>query len=144
MFGSVDHRFESEIVDPDNYNDALDPDVKTDYLSCLMHRLPTLPASGDVQGFSHMYTVNQDDVHPVIGAAPGMENYLLCTGFSGHGFKLAPAVGSLVEQQILGARKSSDSDGSDCSSSSSSSSSGSLGETSIPLDFMSSTRSPLE
>ena len=30
VFGSVAHRFESEIVDPDDYNDALDPDVKRD------------------------------------------------------------------------------------------------------------------
>ena len=48
VFGSVDHRFESEIVDPDDFNDQLDPDVKTDYLSCLMHRLPGLPASGNI------------------------------------------------------------------------------------------------
>ena len=27
-----------------------------------------------------------------------------CNGFSGHGFKLAPAVGSLVAQQITGQR----------------------------------------
>ena len=129
VFGSVDHRFESEIVDPDDFNTALDPEVKVDYLSCLMHRLPTLPASGQVQGFSHMYTVNQDDVHPVIGAAPGMDNYFLVNGFSGHGFKLAPAVGSLVQQQILGEISAS--------------SNKALGDTSIPLDFMSSTRSPL-
>ena len=30
VFGSVAHRFESEIEDPDDYNDALDPDVKRD------------------------------------------------------------------------------------------------------------------
>ena len=60
VFGSVAHRFESEIVeDPDNYNTALDPDVKQDYLNCLHHRLPDLPSSGQIQGFSHMYTVNK-------------------------------------------------------------------------------------
>merc|ERR1711871_1456587 len=126
VFGSVDHRFESEVVDPDDFNNQLDPDVKIDYLSYLMHRLPGLPASGHISGFSHMYTVNQDDVHPLLGAAPEMDNYFLVNGFSGHGFKLAPAVGSLVQQQILGksSRKG-------------------LGNTSIPLDFMSATRDPL-
>eukprot|EP00944_MAST-04C_sp_MAST-4C-sp1_P012470 g12470.t1 len=103
VFGSVAHRFESEIVeDPDNYNTALDPDVKQDYLNCLHHRLPDLPSSGQIQGFSHMYTVNQDDVHPVIGPSAEFDNYYLCNGFSGHGFKLAPAVGSLMTRQIMG------------------------------------------
>ena len=40
-------------------------------------------------------------MHPVIGESnvPGL---WACNGFSGHGFKLAPAVGSLVAQQITG------------------------------------------
>ena len=105
VFGSVAHRFESEIVThPDKLNTALDPNVKADYLGCLSHRLPTLPMSGGIQGFSHMYTVNQDDVHPVVGPSEKYPNFFLCNGFSGHGFKLAPAVGSLLSQQILGGR----------------------------------------
>ena len=105
VFGSVAHRFESEIVvHPDQLNTALDPDVKADYLGCLSHRLPTLPMSGSIQGFAHMYTVNQDDVHPVVGPSEKYPNYFLCNGFSGHGFKLAPAIGSLLSQQILGGR----------------------------------------
>ena len=62
------HRFESETLDePDECNAALDPDVKQDYLNCLFHRLPGLETSGEIVGFSSMYTVNQDDVHPMIG-----------------------------------------------------------------------------
>ena len=47
------------MVDPDDYNTALDPDVKQDYLNCLFHRMPTLPRDGEIVGFSSMYTVNQ-------------------------------------------------------------------------------------
>jgi len=101
VFGSVAHRFESEIVDPDDYNTSLDPDVKQDYLNCLFHRLPGLPRDGEIVGFSSMYTVNQDDVHPMIGET-AIAGLWACNGFSGHGFKLAPAVGSLVAQQITG------------------------------------------
>ena len=91
VFGSVAHRFESEIVvRPDELNTALDPDVKADYLGCLAHRLPTLPMTGSIQGFSHMYTVNQDDVHPVVGPSKKYPNYFLCNGFSGHGFQVGP------------------------------------------------------
>ena len=123
VFGSVAHRFESEIVDPDDYNDALDPDVKQDYLNCLFHRLPGLETSGEIVGFSSMYTVNQDDVHPVIGESnvPGL---WACNGFSGHGFKLAPAVGSLVAQQITGLKTDA-------------------WETSVAHDFMGPGREPL-
>ena len=103
VFGSVAHRFESEIVDPDDYNTALDPDVKQDYLQCLFHRLPGLPHEGEIVGFSSMYTVNQDDVHPMIGETE-VKGLWACNGFSGHGFKLAPAVGSLVAQQITGSK----------------------------------------
>ena len=56
-----------ESADPDQLNAALDPDVKADYLGCLFHRLPTLPQNLKISGFSSMYTVNQDDVHPMIG-----------------------------------------------------------------------------
>ena len=102
VFGSIDHRFESEIVDdPDNLDTLLDAEVEADYISCLLHRLPTLPRNGKVTGFSHMYTVNQDDVHPVVGPSAEVPNFYMCIGHSGHGFKCAPAYGSLIARQIL-------------------------------------------
>merc|ERR1719331_3679151 len=124
VFGSVAHRFESEIVDPDDFNTALDPDVKQDYLACLFHRLPGLSTAGEIQGFSHMYTVNQDDVHPVIGESHEVGSFWLCNGFSGHGFKLAPAVGSLVAQQLTSSKTDA-------------------WETDIPHDFLAADRAPL-
>jgi glycine/D-amino acid oxidase-like deaminating enzyme len=126
VFGSVDHRFESEIVDPEDYNEALDPDVKQDYLNCLFHRLPGLDHSGEIVGFSSMYTVNQDDVHPVMGESKEVKGAFVCNGFSGHGFKLAPAVGSLMAQAITGNKIHGD-----------------PFETAIPLDFMGPNREPL-
>ena len=71
-----------------------------------------------------MYTVNQHDVHPVIGAANELQNYYVCNGFSGHGFKLAPAVGSLVAQQVTGLKTDA-------------------WETSVAHDFMGPYREPL-
>jgi len=125
VFGSVDHRFESEIVDPDDYNQNLDPDFKQEYLNAVFHRLPGLPTSGSIVGFSSMYTVNQDDVHPMIGQTK-VKGLWACNGFSGHGFKLAPAVGSLVSQQITGIHLK-----------------GELGESTIDHDFMGPYRKPL-
>jgi sarcosine oxidase subunit beta len=125
VFGSVDHRFESEVVDPDNYNHELDPDFKQEYLNALFHRLPGLPQSGSIVGFSSMYTVNQEDVHPMIGETK-VKGLWACNGFSGHGFKLAPAVGSMVAQQITGKWLK-----------------GEIGESDISHDFMGPYRKPL-
>lgn len=132
VFGSIAHRFESEIVNPDSYNQSLDPEFKQDYLNCLFHRMPSLPQSGEIHGFSHMYTVNQDDVHPVLGPSDSAENLWLCHGESGHGFKLAPAVGSLMAQSITGGcRVEGEGDSS------------SKFETNVPIEFMHPDRSPL-
>lgn len=42
------------------------------------------------------------DELPVIGPLPGLEGLLVATGFSGHGFALAPAVGDVLAQLALG------------------------------------------
>ena len=70
-----------------------------------------------------MYTVNQNDVHPVVGESD-IDGLFLAYGESGHGFKLAPAIGSLLAQQIT-SMKTND------------------WETSIPLDFLHPNREPL-
>jgi glycine/D-amino acid oxidase-like deaminating enzyme len=38
----------------------------------------------------------------VLGAVPGIDGLWLAYGFSGHGFKLAPSVGLLMAQALLG------------------------------------------
>jgi len=40
-----------------------------------------------------------DDL-PVLGVVDGLEGYLLATGFSGHGFALAPSVGRVLTELI--------------------------------------------
>lgn len=42
------------------------------------------------------------DWNPVLGAVPGVEGLSVGFGFSGHGFKLSPAVGLVLAQQVLG------------------------------------------
>ena len=40
-------------------------------------------------------------LHPVIDRVDGIEGLYVCTGFSGHGFKLSPAVGIVMAELIL-------------------------------------------
>jgi sarcosine oxidase subunit beta len=42
------------------------------------------------------------DEIPFIGPAPGLEGLTVATGFSGHGFAIAPAVGRAVADQLAG------------------------------------------
>jgi sarcosine oxidase subunit beta len=41
------------------------------------------------------------DHNAIIGEAPGASRFLYATGFSGHGFLQAPAVGELLRDMVL-------------------------------------------
>ena len=38
----------------------------------------------------------------MLGAIPGLDGLTVGFGFSGHGFKLAPAIGKVLAQAVLG------------------------------------------
>ena len=92
-----------EVDDPSDFERFPDEDFKVRQLHALHHRLPGLPYRGRVGGYCGLYTVNRVDMHPVVGATP-IDGFFVANGFSGHGFKLGPAVGSLVAQAITGER----------------------------------------
>lgn len=93
---------ERELVsDPDHYNQWLDADMKQQFLYALHHRVPTLPYQGRVTGTAGIYTINDEDMHPIIGPTD-LEGFIVANGFSGHGFKLAPAVGGMVAGWLTG------------------------------------------
>lgn len=48
-------------------------------------------------------------MHPLVGPT-NLEGYFLMTGFSGHGFKLAPSVASMLAQKITGLKIAGDSE----------------------------------
>ena len=102
VFGSVDHRFESEIENPSDFNEALDPDVKTDYLSCLAHRLPSLPMSGEIHVLLHVH--REPGGRPSGHRRVAADNFFLCNGFSGHGFKLRPLSAASSRSRSLARR----------------------------------------
>uniref|UniRef100_A0A0B7AHK3 FAD dependent oxidoreductase domain-containing protein n=2 Tax=Arion vulgaris TaxID=1028688 RepID=A0A0B7AHK3_9EUPU len=47
-----------------------------------------------------IYTATPDN-HPFIDRHPGYSNIVIAAGFSGHGFKLAPAIGKAVTDLVL-------------------------------------------
>ncbi len=102
LVGSVLEEDErEEVSDPDNFLREVDSEFELKKLHLLAHRLPGLAGHGKARGYCGLYTVNRNDVHPILGesAVPG---FWVANGFSGHGFKLAPAIGSLMAQAISG------------------------------------------
>ncbi|MCR4397551.1 MAG: FAD-binding oxidoreductase [Firmicutes bacterium] len=63
--------------------------------------LPVLKELRLVRQWSGLYTISPD-CQPILGGTPKVEGFFMAVGFSGHGFMLAPVVGRLVAEQIMG------------------------------------------
>jgi len=63
-------------------------------------RFPAYADAGLASSWTGVYDVTPD-WNPVLGPVPGLEGLFVAYGFSGHGFKLAPAVGRLLAQAAL-------------------------------------------
>lgn len=122
LMGSTLEEDEQERVDPDSYNRSASRAFTDVKIHALHHRLPALPHRGDVRGMAGLYSINRKDVHPIVGST-AIDGYLVCSGFSGHGFKESPMVASMVAQHITGEGASFDTD--------------------VPIDFFSPNRNPL-
>jgi sarcosine oxidase subunit beta len=64
-------------------------------------RAPSLLDLGITGGWAGLYEVTPDH-NALIGETPGLGRFLYATGFSGHGFLQAPAVGEVVRDLVLG------------------------------------------
>lgn len=110
IVSSVLEEDEKEVVsDPDDYQIIHDEEFELLKMHALHHRFPDLPYRGKIQGYCGLYTINRDDVHPIVGPTE-IEGFWVANGFSGHGFKLAPAIGSMVAKSITGEGRDFDTD----------------------------------
>ena len=89
-----------EIADPDNYNPRSTTDHLQDVWLRLARRLPGVADGEFYTGYAGLYT-STPDLHPVVDRVEGIDGLYICTGFSGHGFKLSPAVGICMAELIL-------------------------------------------
>jgi sarcosine oxidase subunit beta len=110
IVGSIMEEDEKETVQtPSEYCRLVDDDFARTKLHALHHKIPALSYRGRVRGYSGLYTINATDVHPVVGKT-ALEGFFVANGCSGHGFKLAPAIGSLIAQEIFGSVATFDTD----------------------------------
>ena len=80
-------------------------DVSLDYVAEVGEQVATRFPSFDKAGLASAWTGVYDvtpDWNPVLGRIPGVQGLVVGYGFSGHGFKLSPAVGRVLAECALG------------------------------------------
>jgi sarcosine oxidase subunit beta len=97
LLGNSDHH-DPEWSDPDTYANTIDDDYVEEAIEKFSHRFPTLASASLSSSYAGCYDVTPD-YNPIIGPSP-VGGLFLCAGFSGHGYKISPAVGELVADLI--------------------------------------------
>jgi sarcosine oxidase subunit beta len=94
-------------ADPDDYLNRATDDFLEMAVEKIAHRFPGLADASVAGTYAGCYDVTPD-FNPVISETP-LDGLIVAAGFSGHGFKISPAVGRLVADLVLDG-KSSDPD----------------------------------
>ena len=104
--GSLDPRHAELAIDPDECPAGADRATLAGFAAALARRVRGADGGHWRGSWSAVYDVTPD-WYPAIGLVPGEERVIVAAGFSGHGFKLAPAVGVAVAELILDGAASS-------------------------------------
>ena len=92
--------FGEDYVELDNYDQGIDQATAADAMTKLTRRMPAMADSYLRGGWSGLFTVTPD-WHPILDQVPGIDGLFCAVGFSGHGFKLAPAIGQAMAELAL-------------------------------------------
>jgi len=98
LFGNSDLR-ELEIADPDDYLNRASDDFIDLTVDKVGTRFPGFTEAAISGSYAGCYDVTPD-WNPVISAGP-LAGLVIAAGFSGHGFKIAPAVGQLIADLVI-------------------------------------------
>jgi glycine/D-amino acid oxidase-like deaminating enzyme len=90
-----------ELARADDCDHDFSPGYPAAIETALAERYPALGRLEWVTGWAGPYDATPD-WNPILGWAPGVEGLYLVQGWSGHGFKLSPAVGEVVAAEVLG------------------------------------------
>jgi glycine/D-amino acid oxidase-like deaminating enzyme len=99
--GRMDHAQDAAVLDPDRVDEDVGPGFQAWARAALERRLPVYARCADAGSAAGLYTLTPD-AQAAIGPWPGVAGLFVVTGFSGHGFKLAPSVGAGVAQLLCG------------------------------------------
>lgn len=104
--GNIDPREEDSPVDPDRYKEVADQNFAAEMREKIQRRYPAMHRGAGRGGYGALYSVTPD-WQPIIDRLPGVEGAFCAAGFSGHGFKMAPAVGKLLAELVVDGRAAS-------------------------------------
>ncbi|MEW5959222.1 MAG: FAD-binding oxidoreductase, partial [Chloroflexota bacterium] len=99
LIGTGDHG--DPLADPDTLTDHVDLAHIERIAAIIAHRMPAFVEAEFTAGWTGPYDITPD-WNPLVGPVPEIEGLYVATGFSGHGFKLAPTIGEGLAQTILG------------------------------------------
>ncbi len=97
---------EEVVDDPEVYGPQPSQGFIQDVWTRLAKRIPIMEEAEYSTGYAGLYTTTPDE-HPVIDRVEGIDGLYVCTGFSGHGFKLSPMAGVLTAEMVLDGAASS-------------------------------------
>lgn len=86
---------------PDNEQGDIPVDDVLRVGAQVAERFPSYAEAGLASSWTGVYDVTPD-WNPVLGRIPDVPGLIVAYGFSGHGFKLSPAVGRVLAQEALG------------------------------------------
>jgi sarcosine oxidase subunit beta len=104
LVGLIDPEEANAIVDPDAYREAVDDEFIMEAGGRLVERYPAMERSQVTGGYAALYAITPD-WHPIIDELVPDSGLYICAGFSGHGFKLGPAVGVMAADLMTAARE---------------------------------------
>jgi sarcosine oxidase subunit beta len=101
LMGGVDPSEADAIVDPDDFKQYPDDEFVLEIGEGVIRRFPALEQGESRGGYASLYAITPD-WHPIVDELPAGSGFFVCSGFSGHGFKLGPAVGLMTADLVTG------------------------------------------
>jgi glycine/D-amino acid oxidase-like deaminating enzyme len=93
-------------ADPDHYREGLSFEETAEAMERAAHRFPVMEGGAVARGYAGCFDVTPD-WHPILDAV-GPSGFHVAAGFSGHGFKLSPAVGRMVATLVVDGKRAGD------------------------------------
>jgi sarcosine oxidase subunit beta len=87
------------------YDQNVDEDFELVNLEAAIERMPLVEKASRAAHWAGLYEVTPD-AHPIFGETP-VNGFLICSGFSGHGFMHGPISGKLMSEWIVDGKFSS-------------------------------------
>lgn len=101
LVGLIDPQEAEAIVNPDHFSENVSDEFVLESGERLVTSYPAMAQSQSVGGYASLYAITPD-WHPIVDELPAGSGLYVCSGFSGHGFKLGPAVGKMLADLVLG------------------------------------------